>query len=137
MQIINPNDYPITIPRNHIVATVSYVHVDSIQTLSDLPEDKNKKKSSNEEMKNKSNDKSKNKNKINFNLSSADISDNEKKRLLRFLEDNRSLFASDLTELRHSKVYKHEIQTTHEIPLRTPPYRASPDIKQEIDKLIF
>ncbi|CAC5403719.1 unnamed protein product [Mytilus coruscus] len=62
MQNINPNNYTITLPVNTVVAMVSYVDVSTLQILSEENSNLKKKKS-----------------KIDFDLSSADLTEDEKK----------------------------------------------------------
>ncbi|CAC5367725.1 unnamed protein product [Mytilus coruscus] len=135
MQIINPNKDPVTIPRNQVVAMVSHVDIKTLQNLSDVEKQiRNTDSVSNLETKQK--DKSKKKSKLDFDLSSAELTDIEKQKLKKFLDSNRNVFATDLSELGQTNIYQHEIQTTHEIPVRTPPYRTTPVMKEEIQKQV-
>lgn len=59
-----------------------------------------------------------------------------KKKLRKFLDKHRDVFATELSEIGQTNIYQHEIKTTHEMPVRTPPYRASPIIKEEIQKQV-
>ncbi|CAC5414433.1 unnamed protein product [Mytilus coruscus] len=138
MQIINPNKDPFTIPRNQVVAMVSHVDIKTIQNLSDV-EKQNTNTNSISNLETKQKDKSKKKSKLDFNLSSAELTDIGKQKLKTFLDSNRNVFATDLSELGQTKIYQHEIQTTHEIPVRTSPYRTTPVMKEmqkQVDTLL-
>ncbi|CAG2200816.1 unnamed protein product [Mytilus edulis] len=135
MQIINPNRDPVTIPRNQVVAMVSHVDIKTLQNLSDV-EKQNINTNSVSNLETKQREKSKKKSKLDFDLSSAELTDIEKQKLKKFLDNNRNVFATDLSELGQTNIYQHEIQTTHEIPVRTPPYRTTPVMKEEIQKQV-
>ena len=132
MQIINPNDRPVTIPKYTKIATVSLVNEKSIQDIND---DKYEEKE-NKQVIGNINKKKGNKSKLEFDLTSSDISEDQKCQLLKFLNKNRDVFAADLSELGKCNVGEHDIETEDHRPFRIPPYRTSPDIKEEIERQV-
>ncbi|CAC5417677.1 unnamed protein product [Mytilus coruscus] len=101
MQIINPNNYIITLHVNTVVAMVSHVDVSTLQTLSD----------------------SENQTIDENHMFNVEEKSNLKKK-------------KKLSEIGQTNIYQHEIKTTHEMPMRTPPYRASPIINEEIQRQV-
>lgn len=137
-QIINPTDMAVTIPKFSIIANVMPVVEDSIQSLSDDKREKQKNKcvaniNSSKMKKEKS---KRSKSKIDFDLDSSDMTNDQKQKFLKFLNVNRDVFAADLSELGKCNIGEHKIETTDNIPIRVPPYRATPKVKAEIEKQI-
>jgi hypothetical protein len=47
---------------------------------------------------------------------------------------NRDVFATNLGEIGHTKLIKHEIKTGDAPPVKCRPYRTTPQMKAEIDR---
>ena len=56
--------------------------------------------------------------------------------LRKFVNKNRSVFATDLSEIGLTDVYYHEIDTGDNPPVSLPPHRAAPDMKKEIERRV-
>ena len=77
---------------------------------------------------------------LNIDLSNSDLDEHQKQRLLQFIARNRKVFANNLSELGSTSVYKHKIETTDDIPVRSRHYRMSKEMKDlvenEIDQML-
>ena len=71
-----------------------------------------------------------------LNIAKADLSPDQKERLLEFLAANRSAFATDLSELGSATLGEHAIDTGDSPSIRQRHYRANPEVKKEIDKQV-
>lgn len=71
---------------------------------------------------------------IKFDLTKSQLNEDQKQKLQFCLESNRDVFASDLSELGHATLLKHEIILQDSIPVQSRPYRISPKMKPEIDR---
>ncbi|CAC5370073.1 unnamed protein product [Mytilus coruscus] len=81
-------------------------------------------------------DKKINKDTLNFNLDNSDLTDQQKVILTHFLNKNRKVFAKDMSELGHTDVYQHKIDTGNAPPIRKRFYRQSPYVLEEMNKQI-
>ncbi|CAC5360237.1 unnamed protein product [Mytilus coruscus] len=131
LQILNPTNEVITLKSGLILATNNNVDTGNIFTLDD---DKSTNKSTVKSM--NSVQTNSNQTDIQFDLSKADLTDQQKQKLNIFLNQNRNVFATNLKELRKTDVYKHKIDTVNAPPVKSRPYRTSPAAKQEIQKQV-
>lgn len=76
-------------------------------------------------------------NDINFDLSSSDLTNLQKKNLSKFLKQNQDIFLLTLQTLGRTDLYHHTIETEpEEGPVRLPFYRQAPHIKAETQVLV-
>ena len=77
---------------------------------------------------------------LNTDLSKSDLTTDQKHSLLQFIDQNRKVFATNLSDLGSTTVYQHKIETRDEIPVRSRHYRLSKDmkdlVKKEIDEML-
>ncbi|CAG2239543.1 unnamed protein product [Mytilus edulis] len=128
MQVINPNEDKVVLNRNEIVALISEIKPNSIQNWSDKTE---KVHINNIEKGHK-----KQKQKLNIDLSEADLTNEQKDKLRKFVDKNRNVFATDLSEIGMTDVHFHEIDTGNNPPVSLPPHRAAPNIRTEIERQV-
>ncbi|CAC5402691.1 unnamed protein product [Mytilus coruscus] len=105
------------LPANSVVASVSPVNSDYVTSLSQKVD--NSKHSQATSLV----DKKINKDTLNFNLDNSDLTDQQKVILTHFLNKNRKVFAKDMSELGHTDVYQHKIDTGNAPPIRKRFYR--------------
>lgn len=129
LQIINPTERAIVLPKHKEIANIREICIDSIQTLSDNFDKREKMIASLDN--NRAN--GKRKSKINFDLSDSQLSADEQKKLTAFLQKHRDVFATDLAELGKTDVHFHKIDTGDHPPVRVPPYRVAPKVQAEIE----
>ena len=133
LQVVNPTENAITIPKFSQIANIAPVFEDSIQELSDdESENRNCKNVSNIEIKSEL----KNKAKLDFDLSSSDLTYDQQQKLQKFLNSNKEMFARDFSELGKCSIGEHVIETHEHMPMRLPPYRATPTVRAEIEKQV-
>ncbi|CAG2211387.1 unnamed protein product [Mytilus edulis] len=109
-------------------APVSDIEIESIQELNDAPtNDANIHAIDTENNKTKT--------RIDFDLKNSDLTQEQKQKLFTFLNGNRDVFATSLSELGHSKIYKHKIETYRDAkPVKRPFYHQSPPVEKEISR---
>lgn len=122
IQIINPTDDPVTLSANTCVASACCINSDMIASL-DTPT--NAKPLS---------EKQNIKEPISFDLSSSDLTGDQKQILHAFLQKHRSVFASDLKELGKCSLQPHRIETGDAHPIRQRFYRQSPQVNAETNR---
>ncbi|CAG2246909.1 MEGF10_11 [Mytilus edulis] len=128
MQVINPNEDKVVLNRNEIVALISEIQPNSIQNWSDKTE---KVHINNIEKGHK-----KQKQKLNIDLSEADLTNDQKEKLRKFVDKNRNVFATDLSEIGMTDVHFHEIDTGNNPPVSLPHIELHPILEQRLkDKL--
>ncbi|CAC5371570.1 unnamed protein product [Mytilus coruscus] len=128
MQVINPNDDKVVLNKNEIVALISEIQPNSIQNWTD----KNEKFHINNIEKGHK----KQKQNLNIDLSESDLTNEQKEKLRKFVDKNRSVFATDLSEIGMTDVHYHEIDTGNNPPVSLPPHRAAPNIRTEIERQV-
>lgn len=132
LQIINPNDEDIVIQKYSALANIVNIEVNSVQSMSDCQNNnKHAKTVGNINIKNK-----KKSNQTEFDLTNSDMTNDQKERLKKFMDNNGDIFSNDLSELGVTNCGYHEIETEDSMPIRLPPYRAAPAIKTEIEKQV-
>ncbi|CAG2220733.1 unnamed protein product [Mytilus edulis] len=60
----------------------------------------------------------------------------QKEKLRKFVDKNRNVFATDLSEIGMTDVHFHEIDTGNNPPVSLPPHRAAPNIRTEIERQV-
>lgn len=136
MQIVNPTEEPITLPKFSIIASISPVIEISVQSMSHDENESPKYVANTNINREKCNVESKQKTNIDFDLSTSDMTNDQKHRLNIFLQQNRDVFAAEISELGKCNIAEHEIETGNHIPVRLLPYRATPKAKEEIEKQV-
>ena len=71
---------------------------------------------------------------IKFDLSQSELNHQQKQKLQTILSKNRDVFATNLSEMGHTTLLKHEILTENSPPVQCRPYGTSPKMKAEIDR---
>lgn len=71
---------------------------------------------------------------INFDLNLADLTGEQKQLLLTFLNNHRSVFATDLQELGQAITQPHRIETGDALPIHQRFYRQSPQTNAEMNR---
>ena len=71
-----------------------------------------------------------------LNIDQANLSPDQKERLLEFLAANRCAFVTDLSELGSATLGEHIIDTGDSPPIKQRQCRANPEMKKEIDKQV-
>ena len=89
LRLINPNDSDIYLKGNKVLAIVSQVEKENIFSLKEVENETTNLNHSNH--------------KPNFDLSDADLDEQQKQELLQFLERNNDLFSSGLHDLGKNK----------------------------------
>ena len=125
IRVINPSSKSVYLPKRYVVAKVIDADLNAMQTL-------NTDKGINTI---KSTDRPTREN-LNFNLEDADLTPEQKGRLIKFLKDNKHVFATNLKELGVTDIYQHKIETGDAPPVRMPFYRQPPHLQKETDRQI-
>ena len=73
---------------------------------------------------------------LNIDLDKSDLTENQKQKLRALIAQNRSVFATKLSELGSTNVYKHRFETKDETPVRSRHYRMSQEMKQLVESEI-
>ena len=76
----------------------------------------------------------KSKSTIKFDLSHSELNHQQKQKLQPFLNKNRDVFATNLSEMGHTTLLKYEILTGNSPPVQCRPYQTSPKMKAEIER---
>ena len=139
IRLLNPTSNDIYIPGHRVVAMVSDVDADNIHTL-DMKDGKTVPTNScanvNAASQKCATEKD-NETEINFDVSSANLSDSEKSELLQFLEKNRDVFSTSLQDLGKTDLFQHTIETDlSSPPVHLPFYRQSPDVRAETQRMV-
>ena len=120
MQIINPNDYPITLAPGAFIATACTVGSESVTSLDTPVKNKPTISTDNEP--------------LHFDLSDSDLTHQQKQTLHAFLQKYKSVFASNLSELGNCSLQPHKIETGNAPPVRQRFYRQSPEVNAEMNR---
>ena len=130
LKILNQSKQDITLRKGLIVGTCKPVNKDNITPwVNEITQLTDK-----IDLDTKSIHKIKESSKINFDLANADLTATQKEKLIEFLDKNRDIFATNLSELGHTTILKHEILTGDAPPVQSRPYRTTPKVKAEIDR---
>lgn len=125
LQVMNPSDKDVVIFNNKPLASASVITNESVFSLESSVTHSVTTPSSD--------DKS---SELSFDLSQSDLSDNQRGILRTFLNQNKNVFANDLSELGHTEVAYHSIDTADASPMRQRFYRQSPEVKAETERQI-
>ena len=129
IRVLNPTSKSVTIPASKVLATVCDIDTHSIQELNDSP-------STNANM-NVIDTSTNTKAQTDFDLKNADLTHDQKQRLRHFLQSNRDVFATNLSELGNSNLYKHKIETCNDArPVQRPFYHNAPHTEIEINRQV-
>lgn len=123
MQILNPTDQHIFLPANLVIASASIISDSAIFSL-DVHQGSYKEESCEDTSPID----------LDFDLSESDLSNDEKNLLRTFLIKNRKVFAKDISELGHTHLYQHRIETGDAVPVRKRFYRQSPQVNEEMTR---
>ena len=73
---------------------------------------------------------------LGINLDDADLTSEQKEKLLIFIGKNRKCFAKDFSELGLTNLYSHKIETGDSKPVKQAPYRQNPEMRRETERQI-
>ncbi|CAG2216284.1 unnamed protein product [Mytilus edulis] len=103
LRVMNPTKDAIYLPANYVVASVSALHPEMVLPMStSCHQSPPKIPTQNEKCEEEY---------LDFDLNNADLSSEQKQLLKCFLNRNRQVFAKDLSELGHTHLYNHVIDT--------------------------
>ena len=122
MQIINPTEEPITLSRNTCVASACCINSHIVASL-DTPS-QTKPSAETQEPKQSTS----------FDMSSSDLSLDQKQILHAFLQKHRAVFGTDLKELGKCSLHPHRIETGDAYPIRQRFYSQSPQVDAETNR---
>ncbi|XP_064633616.1 uncharacterized protein LOC135491573 [Lineus longissimus] len=143
--ILNPNDHPVRIRSNKVIAIASDICEDSIQSLDETPPTVNTVRTPEDESEYEDfmpnlpmpQDYKTGESDLNFDLSQADLTESQKVELRDFLKEWRNVFATDLSEIGRTHIHEYKIETEPGAkPVRMPFYRTGPLEKAEIEKQV-
>ena len=132
IKVINPSVDQITLPPGFIIGSSSIVEESDIVQLSDS--DKKEREANHLSGGETTQKSTKTKTPIKFDLIDSALNSREKQKLSEFLNKNRDVFATNLGEIGHTKLIKHEILTGGVPPVKCRPYRTTPQMRAEIDR---
>ncbi|CAC5392995.1 unnamed protein product [Mytilus coruscus] len=129
---MNPTKDAIYLPANYVVASVSALQSEMVLPMStSCNQSPPKIPTQNEKCEEEY---------LDFDLNNADLSSEQKQLLKCFLNRNRQVFAKDLSELGHTHLYNHVIDTGNALPIKKRFYRQSPqvlaDMNRQIDQML-
>ncbi|KAK3088363.1 hypothetical protein FSP39_018216 [Pinctada imbricata] len=124
MQVINPSDHPIFLPKGTCKASACAVSPDTVCFL-----DTHTTTHVQSQIKDQDHT-------IDFDLTDSDLTKEQKAILITFLNKHRSVFATELSELGKCNLQPHTIETGESLPIRQRFYRQSPEVKAEMEKQI-
>ena len=139
MSLLNLTESDITNRGHTVVANVSDINVDNIQSLDSHLQSQSRTvntespivgaASAGESQNGSSN--------IEFHVSNESLSDGEGSELLEFLKRNEDVFSTSLQNLGKTDLYQHRIETDpNALPVHLPFYRQAPHIRDETQKLV-
>ena len=131
-RLMNPTNLPVFLKPYHRLAKASLIHTNSIfafdtdteaQVFSLGSEQNNQNQNYETILKD-----------IGINLDCADLSNEQKQKLINFLGRNRDMFAKDMSEIGETNLHTHTIHTGQAKPVSTPPNRQTPKMRAELDR---
>ena len=132
-QICNPTHNTVILPQGTVIATLAEIDVANISNTTDIeaPSDNISFLSSDTfpHYTAIAHD-------LGINLDKCDLSMEEKTQLLLFLGKYRHVFAKDVSELPGTTKYFHTIYTGNAAPVRSYPYKQTPQTARETHKLV-
>ena len=138
MSLLNPTESDITIPGHTVVANVSDIDVDNIQSLDSHLQSQSRTVNTESPIVGAASGESQNgSSSIEFHVSNESLSDGERSELLEFLKRNEDVFSTSLQNLGKTDLYQHRIETDPNAPpVHLPFYRQAPHIRDETQKLV-
>lgn len=130
LRILNPTQKNVHLPHNFVLASSVDIDLKGIQPL-----DQGKKNRQAHINTITYPNKEQTRENLVFNLNASDLPEREKLLLQKFLQKNKSVFATNLQELGMSRSYRHKIETEG-TPVKMPFYRQPPHLQREVDKQI-
>ncbi|CAC5368923.1 unnamed protein product [Mytilus coruscus] len=128
LSLLNPTDRKVRIKARTKLAEVAHVNTETIQNFNETDPSVSSIKTPN----------SKSCSDLKFDLSESDLTDIEKQKMQKFLNENKQSFATDMTELGKTPLHKHKIVTVPDArPVRRNPYRQSPQVRRETENQIM
>ena len=134
-RVLNPTNFPVYLKENFVIATSHLIDEDNITQVTehnDIPSvnltDPSLENDSEMHYENIAKD-------LGLNLDHSELSDEQKRKLYTFLGRNRDIFAKDSSELGEAKFHSHVIHTKTEKPVSKAPYRQTPKMRAETERL--
>ena len=134
-RVLNPTNFPVYLKDNFVIATSHLIDEENITQVTDhddIPSvnltDPSLENDSEIHYENIAKD-------LGLNLDHSELSDEQKRKLYTFLGRNRDIFAKDSSELGEAKFHSHVIHTKTEKPVSKPPYRQTPKMRAETERL--
>lgn len=140
-RVMNPTAVPIFITQNSTVSVISEVIPKTIKTVASHQNDMHCKENlpfissistnnlSDEQYIKIAQD-------LGINLEDADLTTEQKRKLLVFIGQNRKSFAKDFSELGVTNLHYHRIETGDHKPIKKAPYRQSPAMRRETERQV-
>ena len=134
-RVLNPTNFPVFLKENFVIATSHLIDEQSITQVTDHEDqpfvnlaDTSEENQSEIQYENIAKD-------LGLNLDHSELSDEHKRKLYSFLGRNRDIFAKDSSELKEAKFHSHVIHTKTDRPVSKPPYRQTPQMRTETERL--
>ena len=134
-RVLNPTNYPIFLKENFVIATSHLIDEETITQVTDHDDqpfvnltDVSEETESEIQYQNIAKH-------LGLNLDHSELSDEQKCKLYTFLGRNRDIFAKDSSELKEAKFHSHVIHTKTDKPVSKPPYRQTPQMRAETERL--
>ena len=134
-RVLNPTSFPVFLKENFVIATSHLIDEQSITQVTDQED---------QPFVNLADTLEENQSEINYeniakdlglNLDHSELSEEQKRKLYLFLGRNRDIFAKDSSELKEAKFHSHVIHTKTDRPVSKPPYRQTPQMRTETERL--
>ncbi|CAC5393320.1 Transposon Ty3-G Gag-Pol polyprotein,Transposon Ty3-I Gag-Pol polyprotein,Retrovirus-related Pol polyprotein from transposon 297,Retrovirus-related Pol polyprotein from transposon opus [Mytilus coruscus] len=127
-RLLNPTNQEIVLPQKTKIVKAVPVHSDNIQKFLEINSAEIYNLPESEQISTKS------KFDLNLDLDKCELSERQKFQLKNFLEQNRDIFAKDLSELGQTDMHYHPIYTDNSKPVSAAPYRQTPKMREELEK---
>ena len=134
-RVLNPTNYPIFLKENFVIATSHLVveqNITQVTDHDDLPSVNLLSMSTENESDLHYQKIAKD---LGLNLDDTDLAEEQKQKLYTFLGRNRDIFAKDMSELGKTNMHSHVIHTGNARPVSKAPYRQSPHMRAETERL--
>ena len=135
-RLMNPSQEEKVLEKGTVVGKFSYIDHDSIfetdldqPTVSSVHTDKDRKDIDSTDYARIAQD-------LGFQLTSAQLTPDQRQRLLVFLGRNRDVFSTGLADLGKTDLHEHVIDTADHPPVKLRPYRQSPHLQKVTEQLI-
>ena len=131
-RLMNPTNLPVFLKPNHRLAKASLIDPKSVYAFE--TDNQANVFSLNSDSKTDSQNYENILEELGINLDCADLSKEQKQKLINFLGRNREMFAKDMSEIGETNLHTHTIHTGDAKPVSTPPYRQTPKMRAELEK---